>query len=90
MVYIREAMVHHAIIQKKVDELLAKGATKSSTDSADFSSNVHVVPKHTAGYDPFSTLYNLTNICTYLSLRCVLSDRYDNLFSKVIIYFHWS
>ena len=38
-------------------------------------------------YDPYLVLIDLIAICTYLLLRCLLSDRYDNLFSKVIMTF---
>ena len=38
---------HHPVIQKEVDELLAKGAIESSIGGASFYSSVFVVPKHT-------------------------------------------
>ena len=40
---------HHPIIQKEVDELLAKGAIEPSSGGAGFYSSVFVVPKHTGG-----------------------------------------
>ena len=40
---------HHPVIQKEVDELLAKGAIEPSSGGAGFYSSVFVVPKHTGG-----------------------------------------
>ena len=40
---------HHPVIQKEVDELLAKGAIEPSSGGARFYSSVFVVPKHTGG-----------------------------------------
>ena len=36
-------------------------------------------------YDQYQILSDLICICTYLLLRCQLSDRYGNLFNKVIM-----
>ena len=46
---VRVAAAHHPIIQKEVDELLAKGAIEPSSDGAGFYSSMFVVPKHTGG-----------------------------------------
>ena len=46
---IKAAMAHHPIIQKEVNELLARGATEPLTGDADFYPNVFIVPKHTGG-----------------------------------------
>ena len=40
---------HHPVIQKEVDELLAKGAIEPSSGGAGFYSSVFVVPKRTGG-----------------------------------------
>ena len=40
---------HHPIIQKEMDELLAKGVIELSSNGAGFYSSVFVVPKHTGG-----------------------------------------
>ena len=45
---VKAAAVHHPIIQKEVDELLAKGVIEPSS-GAGFYSNMFVVPKHTWG-----------------------------------------
>ena len=46
---VKVAAGHHPIIQKKVDELLAKGAIEPSSGGAGFYSSMFVVPKHTGG-----------------------------------------
>ena len=43
---------HHPVIQKEVDELLAKGAIEPSSGGARFYSSVFVVPKRTGGLRP--------------------------------------
>ena len=45
----KAAAGHYPIIQKKVDELLSKGAVEPSASGAGFFSSVFVVPKHTGG-----------------------------------------
>ena len=47
---------HHPVIQKEVDELLAKGAIEPSSGGASFYSSVFVVPKHTGGLRPILNL----------------------------------
>ena len=47
---------HHPVIQKEVDELLAKGAIEPSSGGARFYSSVFVVPKHTGGLRPILNL----------------------------------
>ena len=47
---------HHPVIQKEVDELLAKGAIEPSSDGAGFYSSVFVVPKCTGGLRPILNL----------------------------------
>ena len=50
------AITHHPIIQKEVDELLAKGVIEPSSGGAGFYSSVFVVPKHTGGLWPILNL----------------------------------
>ena len=38
-------------------------------------------------YDHYSTLNNLITICTHLLLTCLLSNRYSNLFNRMIMFF---
>ena len=47
---VKVAAAHHPIIQKEVDELLAKGVTEPSSGGAGFYSSMFVVPKHTGGF----------------------------------------
>ena len=51
------AAAHHPVIQKEVDELLAKGAIVPSSGDAGFYSSMFVAPKHTGG------------LCAILSLK---------------------
>ena len=46
---IKVAAVHHPVIQKEVDECLAKGAIEPSLGGAGFYSNIFVVPKCAGG-----------------------------------------
>ena len=46
---VEAAAAHHPIIQKEVDELLAKGAIEPSSGGAGFYSSMFVVHKHTGG-----------------------------------------
>ena len=52
---LKAAAAHHPIIQKEVEELLAKGVIEPSSGGAGFYSRVFIVPKHTGGLWP--TLY---------------------------------
>ena len=55
--------VHHPIIQKEVDEVLAKGVIEPSSCGAGFYSSVFVVPKCTGGLQP---LLNHKQVNCYL------------------------
>ena len=44
---VKAATIHHTIIQKEVDELLAKGVIEPSSGGAGFYSSMLLVPKHT-------------------------------------------
>ena len=56
---------HHPVIQKEVDELLAKGAIEPSSGGARFYSSVFVVPKHTGGLRP---ILNLKHFNRYMHI----------------------
>ena len=49
-------MAYHPVIQKKVQEPLARAAIEQSTGGAGFYSNVFVVPKHLGGLQPILNL----------------------------------
>ena len=53
---VKVAAVHHPVIQKEVDDLLAKGAIEPSSGGAGFYSSMFVVPKHTGGLQPIFNL----------------------------------
>ena len=53
---VKVATTHHPIIQKEVDELLAKGVIEPSSGGAGFYSSMFVVPKHTGGLWPILNL----------------------------------
>ena len=46
---VKAAAAHHPVIQRDIDELLAKGAVEPSSGGAGFYSSIFVVPKHTGG-----------------------------------------
>ena len=46
---VKVASAHHHVIQKEVDELLAKGAVEASMGGAGFYSSMFVVPNCTGG-----------------------------------------
>ena len=56
---------HHPVIQKEVDELLAKGAIEPSSGGARFYSSVFVVPKCTGGLQP---ILNLKHFNRYMHI----------------------
>ena len=49
---IKAALGNHAVIQKKGQELLAKGIVELSPGGVGFYSNVFVVPKNMSGLQP--------------------------------------
>ena len=53
---VKAAAGHHPVIQKEVDELLAKGAIEPSSGGAGFYSSIDVVPKCTGGLCPILSL----------------------------------
>ena len=53
---IKMAAAHHPVIQKEVDELLAKGAIEPSSGGTGFYSSMFVVPKCTGGLQPILKL----------------------------------
>ena len=53
---VKAAAAHHPVIQKEVDELLAKGAIEPSSRGAGFYSSMYVVPKCTGGLRPIPNL----------------------------------
>ena len=65
---ITAAAAHHPIIQKEVDELLAKGTIEPSSGDAGFYSNVIVAPNCTDDLQPILSLkwfYHYMHIPTF-------------------------
>ena len=62
---VQAAAAHHPVIQREVDELLAKGATEPSLGGAGFYSSMFVVPKHTGGLRP---ILNLKHFNCYIHI----------------------
>ena len=83
---LKATTVHHSVIQKEAHDLLSKGVIEPLTGVGVLYSNMFVVPKHTGGYDLYLILHDSITTFTYLPLRCLLLDRYGNLFSKVIMH----
>ena len=68
---IKATPVHHPIIQKEVDELLAKGCIEPSTVGADlYSQHICFFLNIWVAFIPYSTLSILFAIYTYLLLIC--------------------
>ena len=53
---VKAAAAHHPVIQKDVDELLAKGTIEPSSGGAGFYSSMFVMPKYTGGLQPILNL----------------------------------
>ena len=62
---VNAAAAHHPVIQKEVDELLAKGAIEPSSGGASFYSSVFVVPKHTGCLRPILNLKHFMHIPSF-------------------------
>ena len=75
-------MAHHPLLQKEVDELFAKCAIEPLTGGAGFIQMYLWFLCMLVVYDLYFALGDLIAMCTYLLLRCLLSDRNGNLFSR--------
>ena len=62
---VKAVAAHHPVIQKEVDELLAKGAIEPSSGGAGFYSSMFVVPRHTGGVHP---ILNLKHFNCYMHI----------------------
>ena len=62
---VKVATAHHPIIQKEVDELLAKGAIEPSSGGAGFYSSMFMVPRCTGGLWP---MHNLKHFNHYMHI----------------------
>ena len=66
---VKAAAAHHPVIQKEVDELLAKGAIEPSSGGGGFYSSMFVVPKHTGGLHPILNLKHFNCFMHILSFK---------------------
>ena len=62
----KAALVHHSIIQKKMDDMFIDGAFEPSTCGAAFYTNLLVVPKHTGRLWLILNVNDLITICPHL------------------------
>ena len=67
-----------------MDELLAKGAIEPSPGGASFYSNVFMVPKSIDGLSPILNHKQFNNYIHIPTFKMPISDRYSNLFSRLI------
>ena len=82
---VKAAAAYHPIIQKEVDEPLAKEVIEPSSGDAGFYSSVLLFLSIMVVSSPYLTLGSLIIICIYLLLRWLLSDTSSSLFSVVIM-----
>ena len=81
---VKAAVAHHPIIQKEVEELLAKGAIEPSSGGSGSYSSVFVVPKHTGGLQPILNFKQFNHYLHIPSFK-MPTDMSDSLFSMVIM-----
>ena len=84
---VKAAAAHHPVIQKEVDELLAKGAIEPSSGGAGFYSSVFVVPKHTGDLHPILNLKHFNHFMHIPSFKMPTLKTYGSLSSRVILLF---
>ena len=85
---VKAAAAHHPVIQKEVDELLAKGALEPSSGGAGFYSSMFVVPMCTGGLHPILNLKHFNHFMHIPSFKmptlknvCQLIQQGDFAFS---------
>ena len=82
---IKAAAAHHTIVQKEVNELLAKVAIEPSSGVLVSIMMCLLFLSILVVSSPCLTLNGLIIICTSLLLRCLLLDIYGNLFNVVTL-----
>ena len=73
---------HHPVIQKEVDELLAKGAIEPSSSGAGFYSSMFVVPKHTQGLHPILNLKHFNHFMHIPSFKMPTLEHVQQLIQQ--------
>ena len=84
---VKAAAAHHPVIQKEVDELLAKGAIEPSSGGTGFCSSVLVVPKHTGALHTILNLKCFNHFMHIPSFKMPTLKTYGSLSSRVILLF---
>ena len=84
---VKVAVAHHPVIQKEVDELLAKGAIEPYSCGAGFYSSMFVVLKHTGGLQPILHLKCFNHYMHIPSFKWQLLNMYGSLSNVVIMPF---
>ena len=79
------AATPHPIIQKEVDELLAKGATELSSGGAGVYSRVFVLPKCTGDLQPMLNLKHFNHYIHIPSSKMPNTDTSGSLYSVVLM-----
>ena len=78
---------HDPVIQKEVDELLAKGVIEPSSGGAGFYSSMFVVRKHTGGLHPILNLKCFNHYMHITSFKMPTLKNIWHLSSRVILFF---
>ena len=77
---VKAAAAHHPVIQKEVDELLAKGAIEPSLGGAGFYSSMFLLPKHTEGLCP---ILNLKHFNRYMHIHSSKMPTLKNIWQLI-------
>ena len=77
---VKAAAAHHPVIEKEVDELLAKGAIEPSSGGAGFYSSMFVVLKHTGGLHP---ILNLKHFKHYMHIPSFKMPTLKNIWQLI-------
>ena len=77
---VKAAAAHHPVIQKEVDELLAKGAIEPFSGGTGFYSSVFVVPKHTGG---LCSILNLKHFNCYMYIPSFKMPTLKNIWQLI-------
>ena len=77
---VKAAAAHHPVIQKEVEELLAKGAIEPSSGGAGFYSSMFVVPKHTGDLCP---ILNLKHFNHYMHIPSFKMPTLKNIWQLI-------
>ena len=77
---VKAAAAHHPVIQKEVNELLAKGAIEPSSSGAGFYSSMFMVPKHTGGLHP---ILNLKHFNSFIYIPSLKMPTFKNIWQLI-------